>query len=160
MSLDIRGSKEGIEVRGLDEIHKRMQRFPKEYEQATNKTMEAALYAVQGEVPPYPPQPTGTRYRRTGMLGRSLGVSFSGGRLGRSEIWQIRKLGGGYNEGRFGTSLNYAQYVIGDRGQQSGFMSQYWWRLEQVPGKAFNKVKELFEGMARALAQFLEGKGL
>ena len=145
-----------IEVRGLEELRRRMRAYPRQFDLAANRTMEAALYALQENVLPYPPKPTKTKYRRTGMLGRTLGVDMSGGRIGRSEIFQVRKVGQGF-EGRFGTALNYATWVIGR--MQSGFMSQYWWTLDTVPGKAFNKIKALFEGMANALARFLDGKG-
>lgn len=154
--MQLSGSKSGIEVKGLDEIRLRMRAYPRQFDIAVNRTLEASLYALQEAVPPYPPQPSASRYVRTGMLGRSLGVGMQGGRVSRSEIWQVRKAGGGY-EARFGTALAYAPHVIGR--YQTGFMSQYWWRLEQVPGKAFNKIKQLFEGMARTLASFLGGRG-
>ena len=146
-----------IEVRGLKELQHRMRMYPRQFDLAANRTMEASLYALQEKVPPYPPQPTSSRYIRTGTLGRTLGVSMRGGRVSRSEVWQVRKIGQGF-EGRFGTALNYAPHVIG--GMQSGFMSQYWWRLDTVAGRAFGKIKQLWEVMANALARFLDGKGM
>src|SRR3990167_3587775 len=148
-----------IEVRGLEELRRRMRQYPQQFDIAANRTMEAALLALQEKVPPYPPQPSGTRYVRTGTLGRSLGSGMMGGNVGRAQIFQVRKIGQGF-EGRFGTALEYAPYVIGEQGMQSGFMSQYWWQLSSVPGRAFNKIKSLFEAMANSLAKFLDGKGL
>lgn len=155
--MQVVGKSGGIEIRGLDELRLRYRMFPRQVDIALNRATEASLYAFQENVPPYPPQPSGSRYIRTGWLGRSLGVGVYGGRMGRSEIWQVRKVGGGF-EGKFGTALKYAPYVIGNRGQQSGFMSQYWWRLEQVPGKAYNKIKQIFEGVTNTLAKLLDGK--
>lgn len=133
----------------------RLRRYPEQYNRAINQFTEAGLYALQEHVPPYPPQPTTTSYRRTGMLGRSLGVSMQGGRVGRSEIFQVRKVGG-YHEGRFGTNLFYAEHVIGDN--QARAMG-HWWQMKDVPQRAMGKINALLQATLNALARFIEGRG-
>ena len=144
-----------VEIRGLDELSKRMKDYPVRYAKVVSKTVTAALMVLWEKVFPYPPPPTGRRYRRTG-----LGVSQTGGKMGQPDIFTVKKLGMSNFIGRFGTMLGYAGRVIGDRSQQSAFFSQYWWRLEQVTGRAYGKIKGLFDIATKELAKFLEGKGL
>ena len=149
-----------IEVRGLKELAQRFKDYPQKYIKVMAKTMTTALLVLWEKVPGYPPPPSGSKYRRTGTLGRSLGIGMSGGKMGQPDIFTVKKMGGSNFKGTFGTRLGYAKHVIGDRSQQSSFFSQYWWRLEQTTGRAFHKIVSVFNIATDALAKFLEGKGL
>ena len=149
-----------IEVRGFEELAKRFKAYPMKFAKVMSKTMVTALLVLQEKIPPYPPAPTGSGYRRTGTLGRSLGISITSGRIGQPDIFTVKKMGGGNLSGKIGTRLGYASKVIGDRSQQFSFFAQYWWRLEQVVGKAFPKILSVYNTAMDALAKFLEGKGL
>ena len=147
-----------IEVRGLKELAARMQNYPREMNKALLIGIRASLTVLHEKVPPYPPQPKDTTYRRTGTLGRTLGSSMSGGKAGSPSVYQIRKLGSTGIEGRFGTNLDYAPYVIGDT-TQSRHMS-HWWKLSKVAKDAQEKILHIWVGIAEKMAAFIDGKGL
>ncbi len=147
-----------ITVTGLDAIIKRMRAFPGRLRKSMQTTMEAALLAVQGSVPPYPAPPASSTYRRTGTLGRSLGVTMRGRRSGQASIYQVRTMGSGQIEGVFGTNLKYAPHVIGD-GTQAPVHRGRWWTIKTVAKNASKKVVDLFAAMADELAAFLDRAG-
>jgi hypothetical protein len=98
-------------------------------------------------VPPYPPPPQDSGYRRTGTLGRSLGVGYGGGKTGKPSIYGIK--GGGRNiEGRFGTNLEYAPYVI-DAQRQAKIHKGRWWTMDTIKQKAEAKIKKIWEDMVK-----------
>jgi len=127
-----------------------------------------SLNAVWEKVLPYPPRPESSTYIRTGTLGRSLGSSESGGQSGgRPGIYQVKSQGTKAMFGEFGTNLEYAPYVIGDRetvegekGQTKTHRKNGWWTLTEIGERAVPKIQQLFEGMARQLAQWLDGQRL
>ena len=141
-------------------LSKRMQQFPQQYVKIASEAMVRAGFEINKGIPPYPPAPSGSKYIRTEKLGRSFGSGFSGGMTGLMSVFEVKKSGGGFISGKFGSNLPYAPKVVGDRGQQSPFFAQYWWRFEQVIGKVFPKIKIVFEKAADRMAKFLEGKGL
>ena len=139
------------------DLPQRFARWPKVVEREMRKTMEASLLTFHENVPSYPSRPP-NKYVRTGTLGKSLGVSQAGGIIGKSDIYDIRKLGGSNYEGAFGSQLHYAQYVIGDSTQ--AYMHRgIWWTMKIIRRRAVNKINRLFSDMMEDLAQFLEGKG-
>lgn len=145
-----------VEIKGLDELQKRMSQFPRELEKVQDTTMDASLLTLWENVPPYPERPQDSSYDRTGTLGRSLGVSMSGEKIGKPRIYAKKKLGSGM-EGQFGTNLEYAPYVIGDQQSRYHFM---WWTMKSVKEKAQDKIVKLWNTAAEKLAKFLDGKGL
>lgn len=149
---------EVVEVTGMKELISRMQQFPQKLNVAMKAGMDASLSVLWENVPPYPPPPETSTYRRTGTLGRTLGSNFSGGKSGKPEIYQTKKLGDGY-QGRFGTNLNYAPHVIGE-GTQSRVHRGRWWTLKTVAEKAQSKILQVWQGVVDKLARFLDGKGL
>ena len=145
-----------IEVHGLDELHARFRRFPEKYTKAVAKTLEAALLILQGSVPKYPRPPAGSKYRRTGLLGRSLGASEAGSKMGKPDISETRRAHG-YQEAHFGTRLKYAPYVVGDRAAQQSGRMKHWWTVPQtVLEKAVPKINKAFERLGIALAKYLD----
>ena len=149
-----------IVVEGLDELLSRLQAYPREVNRAIRTTMEAALLTLWENVPPYPPPPAGSTYRRTGTLGRTLGSGEGGGSSGgRPDIYEIKQ-GSNFTEASFGTRLGYAPYVIGDpQGEQASHM-RHWWTLPvTVVNRSIAKIGREFGIMADKLAKFLAGKG-
>lgn len=150
-----------ITITGLVELRQRFAAFPDKYNKSLQKTMQAVLLKVWELVPAYPSPPPNSSYRRTGTLGRTLGVSAGGGRAGRPDIYEKRQAGG-YHEARFGTRLEYARYVIGDKSSEQAWMHEgRWWT---IPQDLFEKVREpiekLFEIATEEMAKWLDGKGL
>jgi hypothetical protein len=148
-----------LEVRGLTELQKQFTAYPLAYNKIMAVATATGLLVLIENVPPYPPKPEGSRYRRTGTLGRSIGSSMSGGKAGTSDIFTVKKIGIGH-EGKIGTRLKYAADVIGSRGQQKAPFSAYWWSLEQVIGPSFGKILRIYQKAADKLAAFLEGKNV
>ena len=146
-----------IEVTGLDELIARMKKYPLELTKGMAATMAASLIVLWENVPPYPDEPQDSKYDRTGTLGRSLGSGFSGGADGTPSVYTIRKLGEGL-EGKFGSNLEYASYVIGDGTQSS--RNSHWWTMRAIADKAGEKVNKLWQTLGDKMAAFLEGKGL
>lgn len=147
-----------VEIKGLNELIERMRRYPVELVETMAVGISASLNIFWENVPPYPSQNPDSTYRRTGTLGRSLGSDQSGGATGEPSVYKIRQLGQGGNfEGTFGTSLDYAPYVIGDTSQAQ--VNLHWWQMLDVALKSSGKIKELWNNVAEKLAKFLEGKG-
>lgn len=141
-----------IEIKGDKEILARTAQFPRELDAAQHDTMEASLLTLWENVPPYPEVDNPVR---DGTLGKSLGVSMQGSKLGKPEIYENKKLGGGY-EGRFGTKLEYAEYVIGEK---QAWFHYRWWLIENIKKAAEPKILRLWNTMAEKLAKFIDGKG-
>lgn len=147
-----------IEIRGLEEITRRMRDYPQKLSAAIKTTLGAALLALWENVPPYPPPPENSTYVRTGTLGRTLGSSEGGGKSGQPDIYEVKPLGGGEWEAHFGTNLEYAPYVIGDDTQARHM--QHWWKISVIKERAAEKINRLFGVMADKLAAWLDGKNL
>jgi hypothetical protein len=146
-----------IEIKGLNELLQRMTAYPVELIKVTATSMSASLNALWEKVPPYPQQDSGSTYRRTGTLGRSLGSGMQGGAEGSPSVYKVRSLGGGNVEGVFGTNLDYAPLVIGE-GTQAGMHSSRWWTIRTIAERAADKIEKIWQQCGELLAQFLEGK--
>ena len=138
------------------DLVQRFNRYPQQYYKVMEKTMQASLLHVQGQVPPYPrPRPNQT-YRRTGRLGRSLGVSQTGGALGVASINTVRRIGAGY-QGEFGTNLSYAPDVIGEGTQRPLFVGR-WWTLKTVAKRSIVGIMKLHNAATEQLARWIDGR--
>jgi hypothetical protein len=138
-----------IEIVGLKELSAKISKMTPEIREAMKKTMDNSLLVLWENVPPYPPKPPESKYRRTMTLGGSLGSSQSGGRSGgKPTIYSVK--GSGANvEGRFGTNLNYAKYVIDP--QQQAYMHRPgykgrkgWWTMADIRNKSENKIQRFW----------------
>jgi hypothetical protein len=149
-----------IEIRGLEEITRKMERFPGKFLRMARTTMEAALLFIWSKVPSYPAPPAGSDYVRTGQLGRSLGSSAGGGQTGEPDIYEV-KSDGGYTSARFGTNLEYAQYVIGDREMEQASHMSHWWTIPQTLRNITTMgIEKLFKAMAEEITAWLNAKGV
>lgn len=147
-----------VEVRGLDELLRQMKNFPHKLRQISEVGMWSSLNTLWEKVPSYPAPPSDSTYRRTGTLGRTLGSSEAGGRTsGEPSVFTVKRLGATEMEGRFGTNLNYAEYVIGDN--QARHMG-HWWKLSGVASIAQGKINKIWEGVAQKMVDFLNQKSM
>lgn len=147
------------EIKGLNELLKQMTAYPVELVKTVGVAMSASLNVFWENVPPYPQARPESRYRRTGTLGRSLGSDQSGGATSSSpSIYKIKHLGQGDFEGVFGTSLEYAPYVIGDTAQADVHKGR-WWQMEDITWRAGKKINDLWNMVGDKLAAFLAMKG-
>ena len=150
-----------VEAKGLNELIERMRRYPVELVKQMAVGMSASLNIFWENVPPYPRQNPESTYVRKGAdgLGGSLGSDEQGGASGQPSIYKVKQLGqGGSFEGTFGTSLDYAPYVIGDT-TQAAVHAGKWWQMKNVAEKSQAKIAELWNNIAEKMARFLEGKG-
>ena len=139
-----------IKVEGLEPLRQRFGQYPQKFNQVIDKTLEASLLTIHENVPPYPVYPSS--YRRTGTLGRSIGVGNT-----RPDIYE-KKVGSGMFEATFGSRLNYAPFVIGETTQAKHM--GHWWTLDgTVYRKAAPKIERLFKIAVDRLAAWLDGKG-
>ncbi len=99
------------------------------------QTMDKAMKYVHSQVPPYPPPPPNSTYRRTGLLGRSIATEVNP--LGTSIV------------GTIGTNVVYAPYVIGEN--QAAIHQGRWWQLEKVVEKLVPDVVKIFEDWAKGI---------
>jgi hypothetical protein len=129
-----------VKVTGLDRLQRQLQRLGRDWPREIEKGGEKALYYVWGEIPPYPPPPPDSTYRRTGTLGRTLTTrrGRTPGALGevRAFAEQIRIVAG--------SAIPYADLVVG--AQQARVHRERWWKLTTV-------VKDVMGDVTRILQQ-------
>ncbi len=145
-----------IETRGLTELIGKLKMFPTKLRQLSELGMQASLLTLWENVPSYPPEPDNSSYDRTGTLGRTLGSSESGGKNGKPDIYEVKKVGSGLVEGRFGTRLDYAEYVIGEN--QAWMHEGRWWKLTDIIPLAKDKIQRIWNGIAQKAADWLDAK--
>ena len=138
------------------DLLQRMAKYPDVLSKEVKATLETANYHVWASVPSYPQKPVGSRYRRTGTLGRSLGISEQGGTFGNPDVLTVKSIGGGKQEARFGTRLIYAPYVIGAKTQAR--QNRHWYTMETIAKNAEAGIHKLFDGLSKKLVKFLDGK--
>ena len=134
------------------DLARRFAAYPEKLQQEMERTTEQALHHVVGSVPEYPAQMP-TAYRRTGTLGRSVGI-------GRPpDVFAVRRIGQGY-KGVMGSNLSYAPYVIGTRTQSAVMRAKNWWTMRTAAERAAPGVIRLFEKMSERLAKWIAGRAL
>lgn len=138
------------------DLLQRMNQYPNKLEAVLQETNKASLYVIWENVPSYPSRP-GSRYKRTGTLGRSLGVGMAGGKLGSPDILVQRPLGPTGWSGTFGSNVTYAADVIGE-GTQKPIHQGIWWTLDKVARKAEPKINRLHEIATNTMARWLDGR--
>jgi hypothetical protein len=134
-----------IEINGLDELRRKFGSLTAEIRREMHQTMEKSLNILVEKVPPYPPASETSNYRRTGTLGKSIGV----GQGAKPTVYSIKGSGGNIH-GRFGTDLSYAQYVI-DPERQAYMHQGRWWTMDTIKERAEEKIKKAWELMISKL---------
>ena len=149
-----------VEIRvNPPDLFKRMAKYPKELDRAMEEASNKSLLHLWAKVPEYPQQRPGSTYRRTFTLGRSLGSSMGGSFYmgGRADIHEVKRLGQGKYEARFGTRVHYAPHVIGSDTQWPLFQRLGWWTMRDVKERAEQGIIKIFNDMAAKLVDFLGG---
>ncbi len=147
-----------IRIVGLDEAIKRFKGTAKQLQGEMNNTMRESLNVLHENVPPYPPQVVPPHiYRREGMVGKTLGVSQSGSKIGKPKIYEVRK-SGNQTQGRFGTNLKYAPYVIDENRQaymhRPGYKGRAgWWTMRTIAERATDKITEVWQAFVRVVVR-------
>lgn len=140
-----------LDLTGLDKLMLKYKDAPKKLKSNMKKAMHASVDVLWENVPSYPPKPADTVYRRTGTLGRTLGSSQAGGKSGTSPTVYSYTA----TEGKFGTNLNYARFVI-DPEQQAymhrpGYKGrQGWWTMDTIKKKALDKIKQIWDDLIKS----------
>ena len=142
-----------LDIKGLDEAINKMSQFPNKMKQQMHNTMNDSLLVLQENVPPYPPKPPESGYRRTMNLAGSIGSTPGGGKAGKPTVYSVS--GTGKNiEGRFGTDLSYAKHVIDPQRQaymhRPGYKGrQGWWTMDTIKERAQAKIKRIWQDMVK-----------
>ena len=137
-----------IEVKGLQELINKVGRITPEIQRAMDKTMEASLNTLHENVPSYPQRPGKSSYIRTGTLGKSIGMNNA-----KPTVYSI-KGSGAKIEGRFGTDLSYAKYVI-DPDRQAYMHRGRWWTTENIVKASKSKILRLWDKMIQIVKRRL-----
>ena len=130
-----------IDINGLDRAIERLKRVPEALNRSMIHVMTLSLLELWSAVRPYPSKPSGSTYKRTGTLGRSLGSSQVGGKSGAQPTVYSIQGQGNKSVGRFGTDLSYAKYVI-DPKRQAYMHKPRLWTMENVKKAALPKIKK------------------
>lgn len=94
---------------------------------AIEEGMARGMLLIHGGLPPYPPAPPRSTYRRTGTLGR--------------EITTETRAGGNEVTGVIGAATVYAPYVI-DRESQAWMHVDRWWTLNDQAEKGVDDIND------------------
>ena len=137
-----------IEVKGLQELINKVGRITPEIQRAMDKTMEASLNTLHENVPSYPRKPEASSYIRTGTLGKSIGMNNA-----KPTVYSI-KGSGAKIEGRFGTDLSYAKYVI-DPDRQAYMHRGRWWTTDNIVKASKSKILRLWDKMIQIVKRRL-----
>lgn len=145
-----------IKITGLDKIYLLFADMPNKMRKFLRTGMEQSLLVLHENVPPYPPNPVSSKYIRTGMLGKSLGSSEAGGKVGTPTVYSV-KSNDVQTIGQFGTQLSYAKYVIDPEEQaymhKYGFKnaSSFWWTMNTIKVKSEKKVIQVWERLVKGV---------
>jgi len=134
-------------VDGLEESIEKMKDSPRQLKRGMKVAMDASLLALQENIPPYPAPPPQSTYRRTGALGRSIGV----GGTGKPDIYRVIDRAEQF-EGQFGTKLRYAPYVIGDV-EQARVHRGRWWTMSKIAENAKDKITQIWDKLVEEIAK-------
>jgi hypothetical protein len=141
-----------IDSSDLKRVQKKLKDMPGLLDKNMKTAMNDSLLILHGNVLPYPPEPEGSSYRRTGTLGRSLMST----KDGEETVYSIS--GSGINTmGKFGTKIVYAKYVIGEPGApsyppgQAWMHKMWWWTIGDILKRSQDKITKVWATMVRVV---------
>ena len=146
-----------VSVQGLSELIGRLKTAPSKMGIYMNEAMKETLRALQENVPAYPPERMGQKYIRTERLGQSMGSGFGGGAMGKPDIFEVT-MSGGAIEGKFGTRVGYAEYVIGE-GTQAWMHTGRWWTVKTILNNTMKLINSIWQRVGTMIAAYVNGKG-
>ena len=112
------------------------------------RAMGRSMVRLQGGVKKYPPKPPDSRYIRTTTLGKSLTIATDAQAIG-----SVSAIHGGV-EGRWGTKVKYAPYVI-DQNKQAWMHKGRWWTLQGEAKRLTPQVVKEFKAASVRIADKL-----
>ncbi len=135
-----------FKIFGLDKLTAKLRRLsaPELTRELEKTTLKAVLY-VHGKVPAYPAAPAGSKYGRTGTLGREITTDVK--TMGSNVI------------GTIGSPTPYAPWVISDQAfqgkgpQTRTHTSTGWYTLQAVVRKAQDAINRFFEDLVKRLTR-------
>lgn len=143
-----------IEIKGIAELLRKFGAADEKVRDVLAEGMSDALVVIGENIPRYPPQRPGQKYKRTGRLGRSMGSTMGGGKAGPADIESV-EIGDKYVVGKYGSRLEYAQYVIGEETQAWMHVGR-WWTERKVAQKVEKKVFAVFKNAARRFIEWMK----
>lgn len=132
-----------IELRGAEELAAALQREPELARGPLETATRTALLDLVDPLTDYPSPPQGSRYRRTGDLGR----------LWTAAPPEIRVMPTGF-EGALGNARPGAQYVQGD--EQAAVHQGRWQTVRQVAESSQGLIQARYEAAAQQIAQAID----
>jgi len=133
-----------IKIDGLAEALRRFETIPAKVNSTMRSLMDKSMRVLWENVPPYPPKPEGSKYIRTGLLGKSIGASGA-----KPTIYSITGTGADI-VGAFGTKLSYAKYVI-DPDRQAYMHKGRWWTMKTILDNSEGKIKAIWDTFIKIL---------
>ncbi len=133
-----------IKIDGLAEALRRFETIPAKVNSTMRSLMDKSMRVLWENVPPYPPKPEGSKYIRTGLLGKSIGASGD-----KPTIYSITGAGADIR-GAFGTKLSYAKYVI-DPDRQAYMHKGRWWTTDTIKSNAEAKIAKIWDTFIKVL---------
>jgi len=155
-----------LKSEGFEALYKALEELGDEQSTVLQAGMDAALFYLDGRLPPYPAgnaPPLPRIYRRNGRLSK-----FKTAKQQRYFFWALRtgaitvpytrtgtlqrrittrsEVEGDTVTGYIGTDVPYAEYVIGDDSQQAPIHKNRWWQLAK-------EVDKNIDGAAEAMIQ-------
>jgi hypothetical protein len=132
----------------------RLRGFKTKFDSILREAMSRAIEVVHERAPRYPRNPAGSRYKRTGNLGRSIGKDMRGRNVGEPDLFNVKKIGTQHYTGHVGSFLGYSPKVIGEN-QRADFTT-YWWNVFGWAKRSRSKVRKVYlramEKAARTIA--------
>lgn len=140
-----------IKIDGLAEALRRFETIPAKVNSNMRSLMDKSMRVLLENVLPYPPKPEGSKYIRTGLLGKSIGASGA-----KPTIYSITGAGADIR-GAFGTKLSYAKYVIGEPGDPAYLPGQArvhqgrWWTMGTIKSNSEAKIAKIWDTFIKVL---------
>lgn len=118
-----------------------------------DSTKKAVLYVHQ-EMPPYPPEPAGSEYVRTGTAGRAI-TTFGVGSVagGAQSLSEVKPLFDGA-QGIVGGAVDYLPYLIDEEEQADVHLLNGWFTLQDVIRKARDAITDIYR---KAIKELVNG---
>lgn len=133
-----------IEIAGAEEVAAALEREPELARPALERATRLALLDFIDPLTDYPSPPSGSRYRRTGDLGR----------LWTTAPPQVSVMATGF-EGALGNARPGAQYVQGD--EQAAVHAGRWQTVRQVAEANQALTQARYEAAAAEIARAIDG---
>lgn len=135
----------GFRISGEKRVIRKVEQLQRLDKKLQPAMKDAVLY-VHSTTPGYPPAPVGSRYHRTGTLGRSV-TTMQGQAPGA--LSRVEPISKGV-VGVVGTNVKYGKFVI-DRRRQARWNRGRWWTLQGVVDKAKPGIKRILEKAINAV---------